>query len=199
MTPATPPGPVAPSAPSRERVILVDAADVEIGSAEKLSAHQDGLLHRAFSVFIVNPRGEVLLQQRAETKYHSGGLWSNACCGHPRPGEAVENAARRRLEEELGFTCALAPAGSFLYRADVGGGLVEHEVDHLFIGRWAGDPAPDPGEVAAWRWAPADRLRLELVAAPHRFTRWFRFALEELDRLGALAPARRPPDPRPAD
>lgn len=167
-----------------ERVILVDADDTPTGTAEKLAAHRAGQLHRAFSVFVVNEDGEMLLQRRADGKYHSGGLWSNACCSHPRPGEATEAAARRRLREELGFDCPLEHAFAMVYRADVGGGLVEHEYDHILLGRWDGVPDPDPAEVSDWRWVPLDELRDEVGRHPRRFTYWFRVALLELGERG---------------
>ena len=170
----------------RERVILVDHRDVAVGTAGKLAAHRAGLLHRAFSVFVLNPAGEMLLQRRASGKYHSGGLWSNACCGHPRPGEDVAAAAGRRLGEELGFGCALRTAGSFRYRAELGAGLTEHEIDHLFVGLWDGRPDPDPAEVSDWRWAALPGIRRELDATPDRFTAWFRAALEALEGRGLL-------------
>lgn len=169
-----------------ERVILVDARDTPIGTADKLEAHRSGRLHRAFSVFVFNDRDELLLQRRADHKYHSGGLWSNTCCSHPRPGEETESAARRRLGEEMGFSCPLEPVSAMVYRADVGSGLVEHEYDHLLIGRWNGTPRPDPGEVSEWRWIAVRALLDEVVRQPRRFTYWFRVALLELDELGAL-------------
>ena len=172
-----------------ERVILVDAGDTPIGTADKLAAHRAGQLHRAFSVFVLNDAGEMLLQRRARGKYHSGGLWSNACCSHPRPGEATDAAARRRLMEEMGFSCAVEPAFGMIYRADVGGGLVEYEYDHVLLGRWSGEPVPDPDEVADWRWAPLTELRRAVARRPRLFTYWFRVALLELDAR-ALLPGR---------
>ena len=169
-----------------DHVILVDTADAPVGVAEKLTAHRTGRLHRAFSVLVLNPDNEVLLQRRARGKYHSGGLWSNTCCSHPRPGEATVHAAHRRLREEMGFDCPLFAACSFVYRAEVGNGLVEHEYDHLFIGRWSGTPTPDPAEVEEWRWVPLDELRREVRRRPSRFTFWFRVALAELDARGLL-------------
>lgn len=168
------------------RVVLVDAEDNAIGTADKLEAHRAGRLHRAFSVFIFNDGGEMLLQQRAEDKYHSGGLWSNACCSHPGPGEDVESAARWRLQEEMGFTCPVEHVDELVYRADVGGGLVEYEYDHLFVGRWNGRPDPDPDEVADWRWVPMDELEDEVSRHPRRFTYWFRVALLELKAAGEI-------------
>ncbi len=172
-----------------ERVVLVDRGDVPRGTAEKLQAHEEGWLHRAFSVFIVNERGQLLLQRRARRKYHSGGRWSNACCGHPRPGETTGQAAHRRLREEMGFDCPLASAGWFLYHADVGRGLVEHELDHVFVGRWSGEPAPDPAEVDGWRWVSRPRLERELEADPDAFTVWLPLALALLDDEGAAGAA----------
>ena len=169
-----------------EQVILVDRADRPVGVADKLEAHRLGLLHRAFSVLVLNDDDELLLQRRADAKYHSGGLWSNTCCSHPRPGEAVEAAAHRRLHEEMGFDCPLEPAGSLLYQAQVGGGLVEHEYDHLFLGRWTGTPSPAPGEVDAWRWVPVAQVRAEIEELPGRFTYWFKAALGRLDARDLL-------------
>ncbi|HEX5724224.1 MAG TPA: isopentenyl-diphosphate Delta-isomerase [Longimicrobiaceae bacterium] len=180
-----------------ERVVLVDEDDREVGTEEKLRAHQGGgRLHRAVSVFVLNARGEVLLQRRAAGKYHSGGQWTNTCCSHPRPGEPVAEAARRRLREEMGLECDLAPAFTFTYRADVGGGLVEHEFDHVFLGRCDGEPRPDPAEADDWRWATLDDVARDAAAHPDRYTPWFRVLLADpvfLDRLrqairGATSP-----------
>lgn len=160
--------------------MLVDEADNEVGTAEKLDAHRRGLLHRAFSVLIYNERGEMLLQRRAAGKYHSPGLWSNACCGHPRPSEEVKIAARRRLREELGVDCDLAPSFTFLYKADVGGGLTEHEYDHVFTGRFTGTPTPNADEVDAWRWIGPAAVEQELSRRSERYTPWFRILMARL-------------------
>lgn len=168
----------------REEVILVDADDREIGTEEKLRAHERGLLHRAFSVFVFDDHGRVLLQRRAVGKYHSGGLWSNTCCGHPRPGETVVGAAARRLGEEMGIACDLQPRATFTYRADLAGGLVEHEVDHLLTGTFTGPPMPDPGEVEAWGWMPLDRLLADCAREPARYSAWLPMALAELAAVG---------------
>jgi isopentenyl-diphosphate delta-isomerase len=128
-------------------------------------------------VFVFDPGGRVLLQQRAAGKYHSAGLWSNTCCGHPRPGEDDVLAAQRRLREEMGFGCALEPAGRFSYRAQVGE-LVEHEIDHVFVGRFEGAPRPDAREVAAWRWADPAELAMDLATRPERYSAWLGAALE---------------------
>jgi isopentenyl-diphosphate delta-isomerase len=173
-----------------EQVILVDPEDHDIGVADKLEAHRQGALHRAFSVFVFDAAGRVLLQQRAMTKYHSGGLWSNTCCGHPRPGEDVARAARRRLREEMGFECDLEPGGQFSYRAAVGD-LIEHEYDHVFAGRFDGEPRPDAAEVAAWRWVDVPGLLLELASQPERHTAWLGFALNEVRTQGYPKPATR--------
>lgn len=162
-------------------VILVDQADREQGTMEKLQAHREGRLHRAFSVFVLNRAGAVLLQRRAESKYHSGGLWSNTCCGHPRPGEAVSRAAARRLREEMGLDLALQAVGAFRYEARVGD-LIEHEYDHVLVGRSDAPPRPDPAEVSAWRWTPLEELRADLTAHPERYSAWLPQALEVLER-----------------
>ncbi len=162
-----------------EEVILVDAADRPIGTAPKLDAHRRGAMHRAFSVLIHDGKGNLLLQKRHPEKYHSGGLWTNACCGHPRPGEDVLAAAQRRLKEEMGFTCELVPLGTLSYRADVGSGLVEHELVHLFAGIYQGEVHPDAREAEDYAWRPLSTLRHEAAAEPDRFTVWFRRYLDE--------------------
>jgi len=153
--------------------VLIDEADAALGIGEKLSVHRSGELHRAFSVFAFNARGELLLQRRALTKYHSGGLWTNSACGHPRPGEETADAARRRLFEELGISCAeLTPAGVYRYRAEILD-LVENELDHLFVTTVDGDPVPDPDEVSDWRFVAPDELDEWIAAEPEAFTAWF--------------------------
>lgn len=165
---------------SQEQLILVDAADRDIGFALKLPAHEQGLLHRAFSVFVVNRRGEILMQRRAAVKYHSAGRWSNTCCGHPRPGERVEAAALRRLGEEMGIACELKPVAVFQYRADVGHGLVENEIDHLFVGVCDDVPQPAPEEVDAWTYVAPGTLAANLARAPGDFSAWFPMAFEHV-------------------
>ncbi|HQX98958.1 MAG TPA: isopentenyl-diphosphate Delta-isomerase [Flavobacteriales bacterium] len=157
----------------REMVVLIDPNDREIGQMEKLEAHRTGRLHRAFSVFIFNAQGELLLQQRAANKYHSASLWTNTCCGHPRPGEALVAAGERRLEEEMGLHVPLRPAFHFTYAAKLEDGLTEHELDHVLIGRSDRDPRPDPEEAADWRWVDRATLEGELAAHPGLYTVWF--------------------------
>ena len=171
---------------TEERVTLVDADDAVVGSEEKLRVHQTGALHRAFSVFVVDDEGRLLLQRRAKGKYHSAGLWTNTCCGHPRPGEDIRAAAERRLHEEMGISCRLSPRGSFIYQAALGNGLVEHELDHLFVGRFAGDPEPDPQEAEEWEWVPWPRVVEECAERPERFTVWLPIALRALGGLPRL-------------
>lgn len=162
-----------------ERVALVDEYDREIGSEEKLAVHKRGTLHRAVSVFVFNNDEELLLQRRAATKYHSGGRWSNTCCGHPRPGESPDAAARRRLREEMGFECPLEPAFTFVYRAELENGLREHEYDHVFVGWFDGIPEPDAAEVADWRWERVDRVRTDQQQHPDAYTVWFGILLRQ--------------------
>ena len=163
-----------------ERVVCVDADDRCIGSEEKLKAHREGLLHRAFSVFLFNAKGELLLQRRALEKYHSAGLWTNTCCSHPRLDEDVEAAAVRRLGEEMGIACPLRKAFSFIYRAEVAPGLVEHELDHVFVGRFDGAAQPDPSEVMEVRWLDPAALRREVASAPGAYSAWFRISIERV-------------------
>lgn len=162
-----------------EEVILIDEADRPLGTAGKLDAHERGVLHRAFSVLIHDGSGNLLLQKRHPSKYHSGGLWTNTCCGHPRPGEATHAAAARRLNEEMGFCSQITPLGSLIYRADVGNGLIEHELVYLFMGHYDGAIDPDPFEVEDWCWLPVTDVRRQVAAEPDRFTYWFRRYLEE--------------------
>lgn len=158
---------------TEEEVILVDGNDQALGTMGKLEAHRTASLHRAFSVFLFDDRGRTLLQQRAEVKYHSPGLWSNTCCGHPRPGESVVEAAERRLFEEMGLRTPLVEVGRFTYKAELGNGLTEHELDHVLVGLTNEDPDPDPQEAKAWRWSERTELADELRMEPHRFTAWF--------------------------
>jgi isopentenyl-diphosphate delta-isomerase len=169
-----------------ELIVLVDEEDRPIGVAEKLAGHRDGgRLHRAFSIFVFNRRGEMLLQQRSTRKYHFRGLWTNACCGHPRPEEALEVAARRRLGEELGFDTPLREVFSFVYTAeDPDSGLTEREFDHVLFGTFDGTPVPHPDEVDAVRWIARADLERELAARPEVHSPWFR---EAFARIAALA------------
>lgn len=162
-----------------ERVILVDENDREIGSEEKLHAHRTGKLHRAFSIFTFNSKGEMLLQRRARNKYHSGGLWSNACCSHPRLGESLEGAVHRRLKEEMGFDTDLKEAFHFIYKAKVGN-LTEHELDHVFIGEYNGKVNPDPEEVEEYVWAELEPLKEDMKTHPEKYTEWFKIAFERV-------------------
>lgn len=153
-------------------LVIVDQTDREIGVGDKMSVHLSGQLHRAFSIFVVNSQGEILLQQRASDKYHSGGLWTNTCCSHPRPGELVMTAAHRRLQEEMGFDCELVEIFSFIYYAKLDRGLIEHEYDHVLLGKFDGSPIINPLEVENWRWIDAKTLEQEIVDHPDRFTYW---------------------------
>jgi isopentenyl-diphosphate delta-isomerase len=161
-----------------ERVILVDEHDRELGAAEKMAAHVAGRLHRAFSIFVFNSAGQLLLQRRARAKYHSGSLWSNTCCGHPRPGESTPAAARRRLREEMNFDCELRAAFEFLYRAEFANELIEHEYDHVFVGEFDGAFVAEESEVEDWKWTTLDELRRDVRARPDDYTYWLKAVLE---------------------
>ena len=166
-----------------EQVILVDELGVPTGTAEKLRAHRPpGLLHLAFSVFVYDEEGRLLLQRRAFDKHHFRNLWSNTCCSHPRPGESTVEGGARRLREEMGIQVDLSVVGRFTYRAeDPESGLVEHEVDDVLSGTYAGDPIPDPREVSEWRWAEVDVLQRDLVDRPGEYSPWLGPALRVLE------------------
>lgn len=151
-----------------------------MGTMEKMEAHVKGVLHRAISVFIFNSKGEMLLQQRAHGKYHSPGLWTNTCCSHPAPGEASLAAAERRLQEEMGLTCRLEHAFWFQYKASFDNGLIEHELDHVFIGHTDETPTPNPEEAASWQYASPAAIREEMEENPARYTVWFRLLAERV-------------------
>lgn len=159
-----------------EEVILVNELDKPLGVMEKMEAHRKALLHRAFSVFIFNSKGEILLQRRSSAKYHSGGLWTNACCSHPRPGEDTCQAARRRLEEELGFTVGLTKVFDFIYKSVFGNGLTEHEFDHVFVGYYDDQVRPDPNEVSDHKFLSLEAVEADMEARPEVYTSWFHLA-----------------------
>lgn len=159
---------------AEELMVLVDDDDRVIGEGGKLDVHRRGALHRAHSVIVWDSDGRLLLQKRNARKYHSGGLWTNACCGHPRPGEEVLDAAVRRLGEEMGFTCRLEPLGTIRYRADLDDGMIEHELVHIYRGLYDGPVAPDPFETEGYQWAGFDQVKDDVAAMPQRFSAWFR-------------------------
>ena len=165
---------------SKEKVILVDENDTQVGLMPKLEAHQKGLLHRAFSVFIFNSNHQLLLQKRAVSKYHSGGLWTNTCCSHQRVGESNIQAGQRRLQEEMGFTTSLNKAFDFTYKAAFDNGLTEHEFDHVFTGIYDGPIDFNTDEVAAYAFIPAQDLEQQIQKTPERFTAWFHIAYPKL-------------------
>jgi isopentenyl-diphosphate delta-isomerase len=162
-------------------VILVNENDEPIGVMEKLAAHQQAFLHRAISIFIFNQKGEMLLQQRALQKYHSGGLWTNACCSHPIPGESIEDAAIRRLQEELGFITTLKKIFHFTYHVAFANGLSENELDHVFIGKYDGDITPDKKEVMDYCFMDMDQIKNSILTHPQKYTEWFKIALPQLE------------------
>jgi len=173
--------PAARQAP--EMLILVDENDREVGVEEKLAVHRRGVLHRAFSIYLFNSKGELLLTRRAAGKYHSGGLWTNTCCSHPRPGETTESAARRRLREEAGIDCALRHGFHFVYRAELDGGMIEHELDHVFVGCYDGVPTLDPTESDAYRWIDPHALLDDVKLNPVRYSTWMILSLAKTIEL----------------
>jgi isopentenyl-diphosphate delta-isomerase len=163
-----------------EQVILVDKDDCEIGLMEKMEAHKQSVLHRAFSVFLFNPQGKMLLQQRALTKYHSAGLWTNTCCSHPRPGETLENAVSRRLIEEMGITTKVFKAFDFIYQAELPDNLNEYEFDHVFIGNYDADVRPNHLEVANFVYQSIEEVAANLQSYPEKYTVWFKIAFPKV-------------------
>jgi isopentenyl-diphosphate Delta-isomerase len=172
----------------KETVILVDEKDNPIGYEEKMSAHRNGgKLHRAFSIFIFNSKGEVLLQLRARAKHHFRNLWTNPCCSHPRKGEELEKAAHRKLKQEFGFDTDLHEVFSFTYKAtDKESKLTEHEFDHVFTGKFDGVPKPNSEEIDDWKWVAPGILKHDMQANPDRYTPWFRIAFESLEKKGLV-------------
>ena len=163
---------------SPDQVILVDSQDQPIGTAEKLEAHETGQLHRAFSILIFNDQGQMMLQQRNEQKYHSGGLWTNTCCSHPRPDESTKTAAHRRLVDEMGFDCDLQHLFHFTYKVQLSDQLFEHELDHVFMGFYNQDPKPNPVEASNWKWMGLAELRESFQKQPEEYTYWMGKILE---------------------
>jgi len=162
------------------RIILVNKNDKEIGTEEKLKAHKEGKLHRSFSIFVFNKKGEMLLQHRAKSKYHCGGLWTNTCCSHQQIGETCLEAAQRRLNEEMGFDCEMEEIFQFIYRAEFSNGLIEHEYDHVFIGHFNELPNINPDEVNAWKWISPKELDADLRANPNSYTEWFKLSWQRV-------------------
>ena len=163
-----------------ENVILVNAQDEPIGLMPKMEAHEKALLHRAFSVFIFNAKGELMLQQRAQHKYHSPGLWTNTCCSHQRDGETNLAAGARRLQEEMGFVVPLKELFSFIYKAPFDNGLTEHELDHVMVGYTETDPRINEDEVAAWKWMSMNDIAAEMNEQPERYTEWFKIIFDRV-------------------
>lgn len=157
-----------------EHVILVDSQDNPIGIMEKMEAHKKGVLHRAFSILILNDAGEVLLQKRSGNKYHSSGLWTNTCCSHPQPGEKIEAATRRRLKEEMGIDIQPAFSYSFIYKAQLDKNLIEHELDHVFVGTFNGTPVINQKEVEDWKFVDIKWLKNDMETHPGAYTEWFK-------------------------
>ena len=161
-----------------EQVILVNEQDEELGLMPKMEAHEKAVLHRAFSVFVLNDKDELMLQQRAAHKYHSPMLWTNTCCSHQRKGEQNIQAGKRRLQEEMGFECELKELFSFVYKAPFDNGLTEHELDHVMIGRYNGDPVINPEEVESFKWMSLIDVKSDIAVNPQDYTAWFKIIFE---------------------
>lgn len=162
-------------------VILVDEHDMPVGTMEKMEVHQKALLHRAFSIFIFNAKGEMLLHKRADKKYHSAGLWTNACCSHPRPGEETLAAAAIRLQEEMGFRTELRKAFDFVYKAPFDNGLTEYEFDHVFTGTYDGKIVPNPEEVSDYCYKTVEEIKRSIQSHPQKYTEWFKIAFPKME------------------
>lgn len=165
----------------KEYVILVDENDRKTGTCEKLEAHQKGLMHRAFSIFLFNKEGEFLIQQRADEKYHTPGLWSNTCCSHPRPDEEMEEALQRKLFQEMGIYSQVEKVFDFAYRADFDNGLVENEVDHVYFGEYNDAPNPNPAEIQSWKYSSFEEIKNEIEQDEASFTPWFKLVFERVN------------------
>ena len=166
---------------TEEKVILVDINDEPIGLMEKIAAHEQALLHRAFSVFVLNDKNEIMLQQRAASKYHSPLLWTNTCCSHQRPGETNIQAGKRRLQEEMGFEVDLTELFHFIYKAPFDNGLTEHELDHVMIGKYNEEPNINKDEVESWKWMSIDAIKTDMQENPDDYTAWFKIIFEEFN------------------
>jgi isopentenyl-diphosphate Delta-isomerase len=164
-----------------EQVILVDSNDNAIGTMEKMEAHLKGKLHRAFSVLLFNSNGDILLQKRSRTKYHSGGLWTNTCCSHPLPGEKIEDATRRRLKEEMGIDVQPGFVYKFIYKTNLDKDLIEHELDHVFTGIFNGEPTVNRNEVEDWKFVSIDWLKNDIATNPHQYTYWFKLMINHTE------------------
>lgn len=165
-----------------ELVVLVNENDEKIGLMPKQEAHEKGLLHRAFSVFVFNSKNQLMLQQRAWHKYHSPGLWTNTCCSHQRDGETSVDAGKRRLMEEMGFSTDLRETTTFIYKAPFDNGLTEHELDHILIGNYEGSPNLNPDEVAAWKWMSLEDVKADIRNNPQEYTVWFRIIFDKFNQ-----------------
>ena len=163
---------------SVEKVILVDKNDKQVGLMPKLEAHKKGVLHRAFSIFIFNSKYELLLQKRSSSKYHSGGLWTNTCCSHPREGEDILDAANRRLDEEMGIKTSLRKVYDFIYKAELDNQLTEHEFDHVFYGVCDNDPILNKDEAEDFKWVDMEKLNNDIIKNEDNYTVWFKIAFE---------------------
>jgi isopentenyl-diphosphate Delta-isomerase len=164
---------------AEEKVILVNEKDEQIGLMPKMEAHEKGLLHRAFSVFVFNDKNELMLQQRAHSKYHSPGLWTNTCCSHQREGESNIEAGKRRLQEEMGFSTDLKDTISFIYKAPFDNGLTEHEFDHILVGKFNKEPNLNPEEAAAYKWLPLEEVKEDMKNNPQIYTEWFKIIFDK--------------------
>lgn len=165
-----------------EHVILVDEQDRETGTMEKMEAHEKGLLHRAFSIFLFNENGEMLLQKRASKKYHTGGLWTNTCCSHPRENESMDEALQRRLMQEMGIQCPVNKAFTMLYKSSLANGLTEHEFDHVYYGYFSEEPKPNPEEVEDWKYISLGELKADVEKNPENYTPWFVKLYSQMDK-----------------
>lgn len=163
-----------------EEIILVDSSDRQVGTGEKMDVHRQGRLHRAFSIYVFNSKGQLMLQKRHSAKYHSGGLWTNTCCSHPRNGELLRDAAHRRLKDEMGFDCELREAFSFIYQVPLDKGLTEHEYLHVFIGQYDGEPVINPEEAEGWKWIAFSELQRDMKENPQNYTKWFQLTIDRL-------------------